>query len=115
MSGKSCFPGNHIKLPREFLDHNPLVVDSQAIPRSKSRMFKFEICWLQHPDFLDKVKTIWEIPTRDFVALDRVLFKLKKVKTFLKEWGFNLSGSRKKRGRKSPYCRASKRKSGPKS
>jgi hypothetical protein len=31
------------------------------------------------------------------VALDRVLFKLKKVKRFLKGWEFNLDGSRRKR------------------
>jgi hypothetical protein len=29
--------------------------------------------------------------------LDKVLFKLKKVKKFLKGWGFNLAGSRKKK------------------
>jgi hypothetical protein len=31
------------------------------------------------------------------VVLDRVLFKLKKVKRFLKQWGFNLARSRRKR------------------
>jgi hypothetical protein len=31
------------------------------------------------------------------VSLDRILFKLKKVKKFLKGWGFNLSGTRKRR------------------
>jgi hypothetical protein len=36
-------------------------------------------------------------PIRDNVALERVLFKLKKVKRFLKGWDFNLSSNRKKR------------------
>jgi hypothetical protein len=35
--------------------------------------------------------------TRDTRSLDKVLFKLKKVKNFLKGWGFNLAGNRKKR------------------
>jgi hypothetical protein len=66
------------KIPREFLDHNPLIVSTQAAPRNKSKMFKFELSWLQHLDFLDRVKSIWEVPTRDSIALDRILFKLKK-------------------------------------
>jgi hypothetical protein len=43
------------------------------------------------------VVEIWHPPTRDVRVLDRVLFKLKKVKKFLKGWGFNKDGSRKKR------------------
>jgi hypothetical protein len=35
--------------------------------------------------------------TRDDSTLSRVLFKMKKVKKFLKGWGINLAGSRKKR------------------
>jgi hypothetical protein len=31
------------------------------------------------------------------MMLDKILFKLGKVKQYLKGWGFNLSGSRKKR------------------
>jgi hypothetical protein len=45
------------------------------------------------------VKLLFEI-TINFIdtrALDRVLFKLKKVKKALKGWGFNLTGFRKKR------------------
>jgi hypothetical protein len=43
------------------------------------------------------VEDIWKTPTGDVVALDKVLFKLKKVNFFLKGWGYNLSGSRNKR------------------
>jgi hypothetical protein len=46
------------------------------------------------------VYEIWFDPTRDEVTLNRVIFKLKKVKKFMKGWGFNLSGSRKKGSRK---------------
>jgi hypothetical protein len=43
------------------------------------------------------VEDIWKTPTGDVVALDKVLFKLKKVNFFLRGWGYNLSGSRNKR------------------
>jgi hypothetical protein len=35
---------------------------------------------LRHPEFLQKIKTIWDEHTRDRVTLDKVQFKLKKVK-----------------------------------
>jgi hypothetical protein len=60
------------------------------------REFRFELFWLKHPDFFPMVAEIWSAPTRDVVVLDKILFKLKKVKKFLKGWGFNLSGSRRK-------------------
>jgi argonaute-like protein implicated in RNA metabolism and viral defense len=44
-----------------------------------------------------KINEIWYEPTRDELSLDRVLFKLKKIKRFMKGCGFNLSGARKKR------------------
>jgi argonaute-like protein implicated in RNA metabolism and viral defense len=43
------------------------------------------------------INEIWYEPTRDELSLDRVLFKLNKIKRFMKGWGFNLSGARKKR------------------
>jgi hypothetical protein len=46
---------------------------------------------------MERVKEIWDHPTRDSKALDKVLFKLKKEKNFLKGWGFNKAGSNKKR------------------
>jgi hypothetical protein len=61
------------------------------------RDFRFELTWLKHPGFYQKVNEIWLTPTRDDVALDRVLFKLKKVKKALKGWGFNVSGAMKQK------------------
>jgi hypothetical protein len=91
------FPILAYKRPREFFDHNPIIMDSQFSTLSQSRSFKFELSWLEHPDFLVKVEEIWLAPTRDNSTLSRVLFKLKKVRKFLKGWGYNLSRSRKKR------------------
>jgi hypothetical protein len=85
------------KNPRDFSDHNPLIIDTQFPSMEQSRMFKFELHWLDHPDFLIKVKESWQVLTRDDSTLSRVLFKMKKVKKILKGWGINLAGSRKKR------------------
>jgi hypothetical protein len=55
------------------------------------------VSWMKHPDFLPMVSRIWSEYTRDRTVLDKVLFKLKKVKRSLKGWGFNLAGSKKQR------------------
>jgi hypothetical protein len=82
---------------RELSDHNPLILSSDSVSSWGNREFRFEVSWLGQVEFLPKVNEIWLAPTRDNVALDRVQFKLKKMKIFLKGWGYNLAGSRKKR------------------
>jgi hypothetical protein len=78
-------------------DHNPLVIYTQQTSSGDKRDFRFELSRLKQPEFLYKINEIWSDLTRDVVTLYMVLFKLKNVKRFLKEWGFNLVGSRKKR------------------
>jgi hypothetical protein len=87
------------KIPREYSDHNPLIMVSgnRFFFLHKSREFRFELACLDHEEFLPKVKEILMAPTRDTRSLDKVMFKLKKVKKFLKGWGYNLAGNRKKR------------------
>jgi hypothetical protein len=85
------------KKPMEFSNHNPVILDSGSAQACKSREFRFELSWLRQEGFLPKIKEIWLAPTRDRLALNRVMFKLKKVKIFLKGWEYNLAGSRKKR------------------
>jgi hypothetical protein len=76
------------KKPMDFSNHNPLILDSGAHPQRKSRDFRFEVSWLGNVEFIPKVRDIWMAPTRDSVALNRVMLKLKKVKRFLKGLGF---------------------------
>jgi hypothetical protein len=73
------------------------VVSTQTCNQSNKRDFRFEVSWMKHPDFLPMVSRIWSEYTRDRTVLDKVLFKLKKVKRSLKGWGFNLAGSKKQR------------------
>jgi exonuclease III len=54
---ESLFPTMHIyKKPRDMSDHNPLVLITQQPYKTKSRIFRFELNWLSHPEFLPKVK-----------------------------------------------------------
>jgi hypothetical protein len=85
------------KLPREISDHKLLPMMTRQSPISRKRDFRFEIYWLKNADCMERVKEIWGQPTQDSKALDRVLFKLKKVKNFLKGWGFNKAGSNRKK------------------
>jgi hypothetical protein len=41
------------------------------------------------------VQEIWENHVRDVIALDKVLFKLRKVMRFIKGWGFNRARNKK--------------------
>jgi hypothetical protein len=94
------FPTAHVyKMPRIMSDHNPLILSTQNAQRGKMREFRFELSWLKDPEFLSKVKRLWEEPTRDSSILDKVHFKLGKVRKFLKGWGYNRAGLVKK-GRK---------------
>jgi hypothetical protein len=100
MSGdwENRFPTVQVhKHPRELSDHNPLVLSTRQRDRNRKRDFKFELSWLQDNVCVKRIQEIWEQPIRDVNALDRVLFRMKKVKKFLKGWGFNKAGSEKKR------------------
>lgn len=85
------------KKPREVSDHSPIILTTVTNAPVKKLEFRFELTWLKQPDFLPNVERIWNEPTRDSNFLDKVQFKLKKIKKFFKGWGFNLAGNRKKR------------------
>jgi hypothetical protein len=72
------------KEARDLSDHSPLILSSQTINMGGRKDFRFELSWLKHLEFLQKIQEIWCVPTRDEALLDRVQFKLKKVKKILK-------------------------------
>jgi phage antirepressor YoqD-like protein len=81
MSGgwESLFPTVQVyKISRECLDHNPLILVTKQLATIKQRPFRFKLTWLKDDECLHRVQKIWNEPTRDKVALDRVQFKLKK-------------------------------------
>jgi hypothetical protein len=75
------------KQPREMSDHSPLWLSTKLSLVSRKRDFRFEIFWLKTPECMKRIKEIWGHPTRDNKILDRVLFKLKKVKKILERDG----------------------------
>jgi hypothetical protein len=83
--------------PSGFSDHNPLMMYTEYSAPGKQREFRFKLSWLMQSDFSHKVAAIWAGTTRDRLSLDKVQFKLKKVKKFLKGWGCNLAVTGRKR------------------
>lgn len=86
------------RLPREVTDHNPLILSSGSCGPLKHIQFRFELSWLENPDFFTAVKKLWSKPCRAKSALDKIQQKLKILKQYFKGCGFNLQGElRKKR------------------
>jgi hypothetical protein len=75
------------KSPREISDHNPLILATIQSPKNRRRDFRFEMGWLKNSECMQRIQQIWEQPTRDGVCLNKVLFKLKKVKNISKNGG----------------------------
>jgi hypothetical protein len=85
------------KLPREVSDHNPLIMTSGTPKKMPHIQFKFDLNWLDNPDFYVQVEKIWLKPCRAKSALDKIQQKLKLFKQFFKGWGFNLQGELRKK------------------
>jgi hypothetical protein len=63
-----------------MFDHNPLIVRTDLSQYVGSRPFCFENSWLQHVDFLTKVKEIWNRKVSARSAIDAWCIKLDRVK-----------------------------------
>lgn len=72
------------KLPREISDHDPLILSSGVIDKSKKIEFRFELSWLSNPDFKPLVEKIWNKHCRATSALDRIQQKLNLIKLYFK-------------------------------
>jgi endonuclease/exonuclease/phosphatase family metal-dependent hydrolase len=60
------------KLPREISDHNPLIVSSGKSERLPHLQFKFNLSWLQNPDFFTLVEKIWTKPCKTKSTIDKI-------------------------------------------
>ncbi|XP_042493881.1 uncharacterized protein LOC122073364 [Macadamia integrifolia] len=76
---------SQLVLPRDFSDHNPILVLSEACPRPTNCPFRFHKFWIEHPDFLKKVADSWSHnicrPPSYILAQ-----KLKSLKPIIKIW-----------------------------
>ena len=85
------------KLPREISDYNPLIIFSKISKKLPHIQFKFELSWVDNPDFKLNVKKIWNTPCNAKSSRDRKQQKLKLVKQYFKGWGFGLQGRTKEK------------------
>lgn len=58
------------KLPRCLSDHNPLLLGTADVMNMKTPVFRFELHWLQHPDFVSTVEKTWNEPVREQYSID---------------------------------------------
>lgn len=84
------------KLPREVSDHNPLILLTDSKTPSMAIQFRFELSWLNNPDFFTHVERIWSKPCKAKTTLDKIQQKLKLLKQYFKGWGLNLHGELRK-------------------
>ena len=72
------------KLPREISDHNPLIVSSGPPKVISHIQFKFDLNWLNNPDFYAMVEKLWNKPCKAKSILDKIQQKLKLFKQYFK-------------------------------
>jgi hypothetical protein len=82
-------------LNRSFSDHVPLCIQTDVISTG-SRIFKYELCWKDRPDFHKKVIQNWSIPVKAICSIDIWKTKIKRLKQMLKGWNINVEGHYKK-------------------
>ena len=71
-------------------DHIPCVVSIEtSIPRSK--LFRFEPFWIQHPGFMEVVQSSWDKPVRSTNSATILCRKFKHLRYCLKNWSKNIS------------------------
>jgi hypothetical protein len=46
------------RLPREISDHNPLILSSGPKKEKQTIQFKFELSWLNNPEFIPLLKDL---------------------------------------------------------
>lgn len=72
-------------------DHSPLLI--QYVDTCVPSSFKFQRMWeYNHPKFIDCVNQSWN-QNCSLIGLDRLAFKIKRLKIALKSWTFQVFGN----------------------
>ncbi|XP_035551714.1 uncharacterized protein LOC118349887 [Juglans regia] len=89
----SLFPTAHcLYLPRTTSDHCPMVIEFLSDPFSYGPPpFRFQQMWVEHPDFMTLVQTIWSESVIGS-GLFKLATKLKKLKVALRVWNKSVFG-----------------------
>lgn len=72
------------KLPREILDHNPLIVSTGNCENLPHIQFKFDVGWSKNPKFFVLVEKIWNKPCRAKTTIDKFSKSLNLSNSFLR-------------------------------
>jgi hypothetical protein len=79
-----------IPIARVTSDHITCVIQiGTSVP--KAQIFRFENYWLNHPDFMEIVKTAWRMDIRASSFASKVTDKFKLLKRMLKRWSKGLA------------------------
>jgi hypothetical protein len=93
---ENVFPLAYVfRLLRELSNHNPIILSLPSKQNLKKLTFRFELSWFKNPDFLPKVKEIWEQPYHNMFAFDIIQNKLKSFK-ILQGLGVQYAGGKQK-------------------
>ncbi|XP_057770894.1 uncharacterized protein LOC130990686 [Salvia miltiorrhiza] len=80
-------------LPRLTSDHSPLVMICRADSVQGRRSFKFLNMWVSHPNFQDLVTSSWEQRVDINCQIFRVMFKLRRLRSDLRNWNKTVFGN----------------------
>nr|XP_027109270.1 uncharacterized protein LOC113729143 [Coffea arabica] len=72
-------------LNRATSDHSPLLVSLRPAAPSFPKSFKFQSFWVSSPGLLPLVQSNWDLATQGY-GMYRLAFKLKRLKTCLRQW-----------------------------
>ncbi|XP_057811506.1 uncharacterized protein LOC131025735 [Salvia miltiorrhiza] len=78
-------------LPRLTSDHSPLIFQCSD-EMGKGRRFKFLNMWTSHPNFLERVESSWAAAADVRCPIFKVMFKLRRHRTDLREWNKDVFG-----------------------
>jgi hypothetical protein len=77
-------------MSRVTSDHTPCVVQiGTSVP--KAQIFSFENFWLEHPNFMDIIKSTWEMEVRANSVASKLSAKFKLLRRVLKRWSKGLA------------------------
>jgi hypothetical protein len=86
-----------VALPREILDHTPLLIDSgQPSSSNNVPMFKFELGWLLRDGFMDMVSEIWNSVYHREDMMRCWQLKIRRLHQHLRGWVKHTSGINRK-------------------
>ncbi|XP_057803087.1 uncharacterized protein LOC131018376 [Salvia miltiorrhiza] len=86
------FVNSHV-LPRLTSDHSAIVLQCKSRFAPGKRPFRFQHLWMDHAGFLDLVRDSWDAVTYTPCPIFKVMIKLKRLKSVLREWNRTTFGN----------------------